>query len=275
MDKVYKTTQLRKVGIASIIGAVAALAAPAFASTIATIEGEPGTVGVSFGTATDPAAVVTAIATIAGTTGDGYTYTNNAFLVNDGTGSVDVFGHFPTGDTYVPAIGDGITATGTYAPFDQIPEVDALTAISKVSSGNAYPGPGAEPIMVTVPQLDAIPLTGTPNLSLQAYLVELTNVTISAGVDTTYPTHADLTMSIADSASHTIAAEFDPSSYAIIDPLAGTAIPTGLVDVTGIADVFDGSPEVIPFSITAVPEPVSMGLVAILGGAALLRRRRA
>jgi hypothetical protein len=47
-----------------------------------------------------------------------------------------------------------------------------------------------------------------------------------------------------------------------------------MVDLTGIVDVAFGTTEFVPFSITSVPEPTSLGLlgVASLG---LLKRRRA
>jgi hypothetical protein len=58
--------------------------------------------------------------------------------------------------------------------------------------------------------------------------------------------------------------------------LGGTPVPTGVVDINGIVDLFHGAPEFIPFSITpatsvASPEPASIALVlsGILGFALL------
>jgi hypothetical protein len=62
------------------------------------------------------------------------------------------------------------------------------------------------------------------------------------------------------------------SSYSTAGALGGTPVPAGVVDINGIVDIFDGAPEFVPFSITAVaaatPEPASIRL--LLGGSALL-----
>ena len=47
-----------------------------------------------------------------------------SFLVNDGTGSVDVYGKMPTGSGYTPTAGNLSTSiSGTYSPYHNIPEV--------------------------------------------------------------------------------------------------------------------------------------------------------
>jgi hypothetical protein len=99
-----------------LIGTAAAL--PAFASTIAQIETQ------SSGTlvALDSNPVITVIGSAPGSA-DGYTYTNYAIIAADATGAIDLFGHLPAGDTYIPTVGDEITAAGTYSPFDSIPEI--------------------------------------------------------------------------------------------------------------------------------------------------------
>ena len=80
------------------------------------------------------------------------TDTNYAIIAADATGSIDLFGHLPAGDPYIPSVGDKIAAAGTYSPFDSIPEIATLTSLASVSSGNAVPAA----ILVTTTQLAGI-----------------------------------------------------------------------------------------------------------------------
>jgi hypothetical protein len=245
--------------------------ASARASSIASIEAAASGALVSLGTQTDNPAVITYIPSVAGSTVDGYSYTNWSILTNDGTGSLDLFGHFPSGDTYVPTVGDAVTASGTNSPFDGIPEVGSLTAISKVSGGNAVPAPTP----VTVAQLNA--LAGTANYNISEYLLALNNVTLS-GL-TAFPTHANGTLTATDSLFNSITVFQWASSYSAAGALGGLPVPTGPVNLVGICDVFTptgGQPstEFIPFSITAVPEPTSLSLIGIGAFGLLARRRR-
>ena len=233
---------------------------PGNASTIAQVEALPSGTAATL----DNNPVITYIASQPGS-GDGYTYTNYAILANDGTGSIDLFGHLPAGSSYVPTVGDAITVSGTYSPFNGIPEIATMIAISQVSSGNAVPGPTS----VTVPQLLA--LGSSQNYAIQEYLLVLHNVTFVTP-PATYPIHANLSLTATDG-TNTVTVFYNPSSYSVSDPLAGTAIPTGPVDITGIASVFSSTPELLPFTVTPVPEPASLtfGLIAF-GGLALLCR---
>jgi hypothetical protein len=231
------------------------------ASTIAQVEALPSGTAATL----DNNPVITYIASQPGS-GDGYTYTNYAILANDGTGSIDLFGHLPAGSSYVPTVGDAITVSGTYSPFNGIPEIATMTAISQVSSGNAVPGPTS----VTIP--DLLALASSQNYAIQEYLLVLHNVTFVTP-PATYPIHANLSLTATDG-TNSVTVFYNPSSYSVSDPLAGTAIPTGPVDITGIASVFGSTPELLPFTVTPVPEPASLtfGLIA-LGGVALLCRR--
>ena len=258
---------------ASKISAIIALAiaAPIFASTIATVESDAsGTLATL-----DQDPVITYIAAQPGT-GDGYTYTNYAILANDGTGSIDLFGHLPSGSTYVPTVGDAISVSGTFSPFNGIPEIRyCMTAIAPISAGNSVPGP----IGVTIPELKAV--STSENLAIEGYLVELDNVTL-VGPPATYPVHATATLMATDGTNN-LTVFFQPSTYSISNYLAGTAVPTGPVDITGIIDSFGGTyngspvggtPELIPFTITAVPEPASIALLGLATIASMTTRRR-
>ena len=104
----------------------------------------------------------------------------NAFLVNDNTGSASIYGTLPAtytlpnGNTstssYVPTIGDKLSVTGTWSPYNQIPEL-APTAVTLVSQGN----PVATPLTETIP---AVNLATLP-FNIAGYMVTLRNVTIA------------------------------------------------------------------------------------------------
>ena len=258
-----------------IVGVAAAAsftcASSGFASTIASVEGQATSTAATIGDVSNP--VITYIAAQPGS-GDGFTYTNYALLVSDGTGSVDVFGHLPAGSTYVPTVGDAVSLSGTFSPFNGIPEIATLTAISQISSGNMVPGP----TVATIPQLQGVSVT--ENLGLEEYLVELDNVTF-VSPPANYPTHANLSLTVTDGTNNLIVF-FNPSTYSSSGVLGGAPIPTGPVNITGIIDAFGGNyygspvggtPELIPLTITAVPEPASLTFIALGAGALLVRRR--
>jgi len=238
-----------------IIAAAAALGnATAFAQDAAMIETDASGTLVTYSDAT-----ITAVLSQAGTSSDGYSYSNWAFLANDGTGSLEIFGHLPSGSTYVPTVGDQITLSGTYSPFNSIPEIGTLTSITLVSSGN----PVAPSVVTTIPTIDSA-LPNLPEPSIGGQLLTLDNVTIS-GL-TTFPTHANGTATITDGGGNTMTLFQYASSYSGAGALGGQSVPTGPVDITGIADVFDGATEFIPVAITPVPEPSCLALLGMGGG---------
>jgi hypothetical protein len=248
-----------------------ACAAPGYASTVASVEAQAAASPATLGDVSTP--VITYIAAQPGS-GDGYTYTNYAMLVSDGTGSVDVFGHLPAGSSYVPTVGDAVSLSGTFSPFNGIPEIATLTAISPISSGNPVPGP----IVTTIPQLQGV--STSENLGIEEYLVELDNVTF-VNPPANYPIHANLSLTATDG-TNSLIVFFNPSTYSSSAGLGGTPIPTGPVNITGIIDAFGGNyfgspvggtPELIPLTITAVPEPACLALMALGAGALLMRRK--
>lgn len=241
-------------------------AIPTFASTISQIETESSGATVLL----DSNPVITVIGSAPGAV-DGYTYTNYAILATDGTGSIDLFGHLPAGDSYTPTVGDAISAAGTYSPFDSIPEIENLTSLSKVSSGNAAPAP----ILATTGELAAI---SSSSYNYLGQYLELQNVEFQ-GASGDFPTHANGTYTVSDlSGNNPLTLYQWASSYSTSGALGGTPVPTGPVDIYGTVDLFDGSPEFVPFSITpavvSTPEPSSLELILGGGMAALLLLRR-
>src|SRR5262249_43580922 len=147
----------------------------ASASTISQIESlAPGTV-----TTLDGHPIVSTILSKPGTY-HGITYSNWNFLVQgefDGftSPSLAISGAspLPGGDT--PQIGDALAVNGTYQPFDQIPEMGAITSISLNSTGNVLP-PGTVPRLVTISEISVNPLSRT---GLAGRPLELDNVILS------------------------------------------------------------------------------------------------
>lgn len=275
MEKSKKRLALANASVAAVAVSAIGFAIPAFGSTINTIETTaPGGSKVSLGQVpsaggTDPSAVLTYICSAAGTTVDGYTYTSWSILANDGTGSLDLFGKLPVSATETtPTVGDAVYVAGTYSPFDDIPEVETMTTFNQTSTGNTAPGP----VSVTVPELNA--LDSAPNYGISEYLLELDNITLSGAA--TFAVHGNTTLTGTDASSNTVTVYQWASSYSKAAVFGGQVVPTGPVDMTGICDVFGSGAtadaEFIPFTITPVPEPASIALVAV-GSALLLKRR--
>ena len=207
---------------------------------------------------------------------DGYNYTWWSFLGADSTGSLDLYGALPTGSTYTPTVGDAITVSGTYSPYHQIPEIETMTSISQESSGNTFASPG----VYTIPTLIASG-TGPIPESIAGYLVTLDNVSLYTDSAATIPvsgnfaTHANVTLYAKDGSGNIMEVYDWASSYSVDGALGGTAIPTGLVDITGFVDQSGTYPvEFVPMSITAVPEPATLGLCGAGGLLALIFRLR-
>lgn len=252
----------KQILVALVCAAGMALLTPASrASLISSVEDQT-----SGTTATlDQNPVITEILSQPGTV-NGRTYTNWSILVNDGSGSIDLFGALPAGTSFTPAVGDALSVSGTYSPFDQIPEVASMTAVTLISTGNSVPAP----LNVTIPDIN---ITPTLPLSVAGYFLSLNNVTISGGSGN-FGT-STMTLTITDPASNSMTMFYWPTSYSVANVnLNGTAIPTGPVNLTGFVDEFSGTPEFVPMTITAAaPEPASLAALG-LGALALLARRR-
>jgi len=243
--------------------------------------------------------VVTAVLSQPGIFG-GHTYTGWSALAADQSGSLDMFVSqttlnglpgVPTNSTATPpfgtpttslAVGDGVNVSGQYDPFDGIAELAFSTTPAKnnyvavTSTGNALPAV----TVVTIPGLEAATSNGTTELatpSITGQYLELQNVTISGtgAFATVFPTYAQAnttteTYTITDSLSNSMELFDWVTSYSNDGALGGTAVPTGPVDVYGFYDSFN---EFVPGLIVPVPEPASMGVLAV--SAAMLLRRKA
>jgi hypothetical protein len=256
---------LKAAALSVTLGAV-----PVLASSIATVETQAANSAATVGDGSNNAIITQVLSTpTTPATLDGYTYKNWSFLVNDGTGSMDVFNATPLPGGYIPVAGNGVDATGTYSPFDGIPEIDGLSSISTTTTLNTIPAPS----VFTIPQLDA---ATSSSFNIMEYVVQLNNVYIGFGAPATWPTHANLNFNLTDGTNN-LAGFFWASSYSVDGAMGGTAIPTGAQDVTGFMSLFTSGgvteAQFTPISFTSVPEPASAGLLA-MGALGLLRRRR-
>ncbi len=278
----------------------AAVAAAAICAMvgIATAQAPAGSIGAmeaagaapSVAITSDP--VITAILSSPADSAPGRSYTKYTFLAEDATGSMEVYGFSSAGSYaggYVPTVGDQISISGQYSPYNAIPELEStFTAFSQVSSGNTVPAP----VPITIPTA----YTGGTTLpsNVQGYYVQLNDVTVGAtsltstqggyGALATYGT-ANQTLTLSDASgntSSTLTMYYWPSSYGgCLAGFNGQTVLTGSpVNITGIMDVYSaGNPELIPMSITPyapVPEPGTfalLGVAGIMGLGAVASRR--
>jgi hypothetical protein len=207
---------------------------------------------------------------------DGYTYTHSAFLAQDQTGSIDIFATTAQLLTYTPTVGDSISTTGTYSPFDQIPELESLVPGSTVGGqtpGTSIPTIGPANQMATLTTIPAININGAQlPLNVAGYYLELDNVTIT-GAPAVFPTHANGTYGVTDGANSMVMFYW-ASSYSVDGAMAGSAIPTGPVDIDGFVDSFGtgtaAEAEFVPMLITPVPEPSVLSLFGVGGAGSVL-----
>ena len=213
------------VGLA--LAAAATLATRASAAQISDILSQTSGSTATADNASGQFPVVTAILSAPGSV-NGKTYSSYSFLVNDGTGSADVFGtSLPNG--YTPTVGDALSVVGTYSPYHQIPEIGTVTTLTVESTGNVVPAP----LIETIPNVN---LATLPE-NIAGQLITVKNVSIS-GISGTFGV-ANLTGTITDGASNSMVLYYWPTSYSMANAdLFGQTIPTGPVDLTGFVSVY-------------------------------------
>ena len=254
-----------------------AVAGLAQASNVGQIE--PMTSGTLVSLDSNP--VVTAILSQPGLV-NGKTYSGWSFLVQDNTGSLDIYatGTSLSGLGYTPTVGNIITGlSGTYSPYHQIPEIGTLTALT--SDG---PGTVPTPLLTTIPTINVT----TEPFSTAGYLLELDNVTISGNLGngtwgngvSMVTGRANQSLTITDSLSNSMTLYYWPTSYSTDGAMYGQTIPTTPVNMLGFVSVVGstpGTPEFTPISITPVPEPGTLFFLGagFVAAAALYRRRKA
>jgi hypothetical protein len=219
----------------------------------AQIEAQASGTLVNYGGAGDPVAnpIITAVLTQPGMVG-GHNYTSWAFLAQDSTGSLDMFGSL-TGLGYTPTLGDAITVSGTFSPFHQIPEIGTITAIGASSSGNPVPAAS----VFTVSQLNQTTLP----LNIAGYWVEIQNATISGGTTWNSYSQGNQTLTVTDATGSMTLYDW-VTSYSTDAAMGGNPIPTGPVNIYGFDSVFNNtSPEFTPIVVQSViPEPSVLSL---------------
>ena len=216
------------------------------AASVATVEGQASGSPATIDNAGGQYPVVTAILSQPGTV-NGLSYTNWAFFANDGTGSINVFGHMPAGNTYTPTVGDTLTVSGTYSPYHQIPELASIAAISKASSGNAVPAP-------TVTTIPTINVSTLPLSTIAGHMLELDNVTVG-GLSGNFG-KANVTGTLTDGSNNSMTFYYWPTSYSVANAnMFGRLIPTIPVSMTGFVSVYTSggvsTAEFSPITITA------------------------
>jgi hypothetical protein len=258
----------------AIASAMGVCVSNALADSAAAIFSDPSSTAVTYDNASGNYPIVSAILSEPGTS-DGYTYGSYSFLLEDGTGSLDIYTTAADLGSYTPTVGDALSISGTYSPYHQIPEIETITSVTLESSGNTVPSPTVSTIptltaSTTIPQSLAGSLFTLENVSLY------TDAAATTPVSGSFATHANTTLYAKDADGNIMEIYCWASSYSTVGALGGTTIPTGSVDITGFLSQSGTYPvEMTPYSITSVPEPSSQAMFGV-GGlllALVLRRR--
>ena len=128
----------RKLAAALVVFSVCAIAGTAMASTVADTQWGESLIMRAASTPLSPASCASR------GTYNGRSYSYSSYLVSDGTGSAVVYGS-PTGSEPVPSatnniVGDAVSITGTYSPYNAIPELTA-PVVTNQGHPDHTPGP--------------------------------------------------------------------------------------------------------------------------------------
>ncbi|HWE02695.1 MAG TPA: prepilin-type N-terminal cleavage/methylation domain-containing protein [Tepidisphaeraceae bacterium] len=148
-------------------GSSATSASDTFTYTLTTIAGVEALTG---GTVTlDNNPVITAIisqpgavTSIGGASKTFAATSGYTFLINDGTGSAEVYQYDKGSNlSYVPQVGDTIQLSATWAPYQQLPEFTTITAATQIGTA-AVPSPAVDTIAMVNQNPLLASVTGYP-----------------------------------------------------------------------------------------------------------------
>jgi len=294
--------------VAVVTSALAFIGMRVLADDAVDIEGYPNYHALTFNGAgddnqggNDADAIVDTIMSQPGTYGT-HSYTYWEVLIGDASGSLET--DFSSASLaslgWTPTVGQNVTVSATYNPYHAVPEIVSASAATVLNTGQPQWNGGSQ--IVTIPQALAQPFnSGSPYLpmpqSMEGYLVEIQNVTISsAGGLTTWPATNSGTavlpnLYLTDSGNHSLTMYFWWSSYSCDGMLVGSPIPdnsgqtyNGTFNVWGMLTAYPSvsggitnwQDELVPTAFVAtIPEPSSLMLagIGLLSLLAVIRRR--